>query len=72
MFAAMVLLVIVLLYSLSTKDFALIPADEDHLRITEEKMCLSCHAVDRENPLNEEHPPKDQCLECHERAEKND
>jgi hypothetical protein len=66
-FAALVLFVITLLYMLSRKEFARIPADEAHFNITEKTKCLECHAPGLESPLKKEHPPKDQCFECHKR-----
>jgi hypothetical protein len=67
-FAAVVLFVIALLYMLSRKEFAQIPADEKHINITEKMKCLECHAPGGEIPLKKEHPPKDQCFECHKRS----
>lgn len=69
-FAAAVLLVVILLYMLSSEEFVQIPADEKHINVTEKIKCLECHAPERESPLKKEHPPKDQCFECHKRSSK--
>ncbi|MBI5056170.1 MAG: hypothetical protein HZB61_06110 [Nitrospirae bacterium] len=69
-FIAIFFFVAVLLYMLSRKEFAPIPADERHVSVTAKERCLDCHAKDKEAPLKKEHPPKDQCFECHKRAKK--
>ncbi len=68
-FAAFILFVVTLLYMLSRGEFARIPADQAHINITETAKCLECHAPDRESPLKKEHPPKDQCFECHKKKQ---
>ncbi len=69
-FVAIVLFIATLLYTLSRKEFSPIPADEQHVRINVKEKCLECHAQDRIAPLKKEHPPKDQCFECHKMAKK--
>ncbi|MBI4848154.1 MAG: hypothetical protein HY808_06185 [Nitrospirae bacterium] len=69
-FIAIFFFVAVLLYMLSRKEFSPIPADEKHVNVTVKERCLDCHAKDKESPLKKEHPPKDQCFECHKRAKK--
>lgn len=66
-FAIVVLGVVALLYSLSTKEFLPIPSDENHINIIHKEECRDCHTEKGEHPLSKEHPPKDQCLKCHER-----
>jgi hypothetical protein len=69
-FVAIVLFIATLLYTLSRKEFLPIPADEQHIRINVKEKCLECHDRDRIAPLKKEHPPKDQCFECHKLAKK--
>ncbi|MBI5408177.1 MAG: hypothetical protein HZA14_02285, partial [Nitrospirae bacterium] len=64
-FIAIILFIVTLLYMGSRKEFVPIPADKKHINITDKKICLDCHAPDKEAPLKKEHPPKDQCFECH-------
>lgn len=66
-FAAVIAGIVVLLYTLSMEEFPPIPSDKDHINITIEERCSDCHGEDREHPLSREHPPKHQCLKCHER-----
>ena len=70
-FIAIVLSIAVLLYMLSRKEFVLIPADERHIGINLKEECFGCHGPDKISPLKKEHPPKDQCFECHKRAKNN-
>jgi hypothetical protein len=71
-FAVVILGIVALLYSLSTKEFLPIPPDENHKNIIPEEECQDCHREKGENPLSKEHPPKHQCFECHEREIKSE
>ena len=53
--------------ALSTKEFLPVPSDENHINIIHKEECRDCHTEKGEHPLSKEHPPKDQCLKCHER-----
>lgn len=65
LYLAIILLVPVLLYILSLETVIPIPLDENHQGITEEIQCLDCHGKGEDYPLKKEHPPKDQCFQCH-------
>ena len=67
-FIAIIILIATILYMLSAKKIVTIPADERHVTIGEEKMCLDCHGQGKENQLKKNHPPKDQCFKCHKRG----
>ena len=66
-FVIVILGIVALLYTLSTEEFLPIPSDEIHINIISEEECQDCHREDGEHPLSKEHPPKHQCLKCHER-----
>lgn len=42
-----------------------VPLDDIHPRPLALDRCRECHAPGQDAPLPEQHPPKDQCLECH-------
>lgn len=42
-----------------------IPMDDRHQSITTDAACAACHAPDKQAKLNPSHPPKEQCLVCH-------
>ncbi len=65
-FVVIILSLFILLYSLSQKEYIPFPSDENHISITKEEMCLDCHSEGGEYPRKKEHPPKEQCLRCHE------
>jgi hypothetical protein len=67
-FAAVVLLVVTLLYVFSTEEIAPVPFDEEHLNKAEDS-CQECHGEGEEHQLKKEHPPKYQCLQCHKHRE---
>jgi hypothetical protein len=69
-FIVIVLSIAALLYLLSRKEFVRIPADEQHIGVNLKEGCLECHGPGKISPLKKEHPPKDQCFECHKRAKK--
>ena len=63
--AAAVLLLLFFLSS-SGKKPPLIPADAIHAGLRTNEDCTPCHAPGRQSPLKETHPPKEQCIVCHE------
>ena len=67
LFVAGVAVVVAVLYVLSTtgRKPPDIPPDLKHASLTTKQECLACHAPGMESPLNDKHPPKDQCFECH-------
>lgn len=46
-----------------------VPANGDHLAVTIEKDCLTCHAPMTSRPLSIQHPKRQDCLHCHARAQ---
>jgi len=42
-----------------------IPDDPFHQGITNHAACTTCHTPGRQAPLKASHPPKDECLLCH-------
>jgi len=67
LFAAAVILVLGLLYFLSTtgKKPPFMPADAQHMGAKTKQDCLACHGPGMVKPMTGPHPPKDQCPECH-------
>jgi hypothetical protein len=70
LFIVIALSIIASLYLVSRKQFVPIPADEQHIGVTVKEECLKCHGPGKISPLKKDHPPKDQCFECHKRAKK--
>lgn len=70
LFAVVVLIVVSVLYFLSLENVVPIPADDTHAGIQDEEQCFDCHGEGREYARKKDHPPKDQCLKCHRRVEK--
>lgn len=66
-FALIILLVVALLYvlSISGKKAPAIPPDAVHVAATTKEDCQGCHGEGKSSPLKKDHPPKDQCFECH-------
>ena len=64
-FAVLVLLIVGLLLLLSGEKAPSIPDDSFHEGLDFDVQCGECHTPDGEAPLRDEHPPKEQCLECH-------
>jgi hypothetical protein len=66
-FAAIILVLVAVLYvlSISGKKPPAIPPDTVHVAAATKEDCLGCHAEGKSSPLRKEHPPKDQCFECH-------
>lgn len=54
-----------ILYFLSLEKVIPTPADETHAGLTEIAECFECHGEGEINARKKEHPPKDQCFECH-------
>ncbi len=63
-FAVSVLLIVAVLYIVSTEEIVPVPLDREHQNKAE-TTCLECHGENREHQLKKEHPPKYQCLQCH-------
>lgn len=64
-FIVFVLAVLGFLFSISGKKYPQLPADADHSGLTETTTCLNCHGPDKVYPRKPEHPPKEECLNCH-------
>ena len=64
--AAVVLLI--LFFLSSGKKAPLVPADEVHKTSFTNEGCVECHAPGKQAPLKAAHPPKEQCLICHEKG----
>ncbi len=66
-FAAVIIVIIVFLVYLSTigRKAPAIPQDAAHVKITDQRACLDCHAPGKVSPLKQDHPPKEMCFECH-------
>jgi len=45
-----------------------IPADAAHAGLETNEACAPCHAAGGRSPLRETHPPKEQCVLCHQRG----
>jgi cytochrome c553 len=70
LFAVFVALILGFFLAISRDRAAYIPDDDSHRGVTEVSVCRRCHAAGTEQALSAEHPPKDQCLECHKRKKK--
>ena len=46
----------------------MIPANTNHLTVTVEKGCVTCHAPMGGRPLAERHPKRQDCFRCHARS----
>ena len=65
-FVAFALVVLLALFFLSSvRKSPLIPSDDLHKPVTTNAACAECHAPGKQAPLKQEHPPKEQCLNCH-------
>jgi hypothetical protein len=64
-FLVFILLVVGLLFTVSDTKAPRIPDDETHTIFYVEEVCWECHGPEGEVPRRKNHPPKDQCLECH-------
>jgi hypothetical protein len=69
-FAAVIIAIILFLLYLSTigRKAPAIPADAAHVKITDQRACLDCHAPGKISPLKHDHPPKEMCFTCHKRG----
>lgn len=65
-FCGMIVLVAAL-YLVSTEEITPTPSDSLHAGSFTNESCGECHGEGRENPLQNGHPPKFQCLTCHEK-----
>ena len=65
MFVVFVLVVVGFLYAISEKKYPQMPADANHLGMTEIAVCLECHGPGKIYPQKPAHPPKSECLACH-------
>jgi hypothetical protein len=65
--AAAVVILFLAYLSSSGKKPPRIPKDAQHARLATSESCSTCHAPGKASPLKENHPPKEQCLVCHER-----
>ena len=70
-FAAVIIFVVTLLYTLSLDEYIPLPHDEEHIDLNDEKECMTCHGEDGGTPLSKDHPPKYRCLKCHEKGAEN-
>ncbi|MBI4843188.1 MAG: hypothetical protein HY809_02535 [Nitrospirae bacterium] len=41
------------------------PADDNHIFVTDTALCKGCHIPAGSNVVSEKHPPKFECLKCH-------
>ena len=64
-FGVMALAIVGLLFSVSGSKAPRIPDNADHLIFNDNRACLPCHGPEGTAPRLETHPPKDQCLTCH-------
>ena len=67
LFVVAILAVVAVLYVLSetgAKPPAM-PPDTPHASAKTTDECKTCHSEGGLSPLKKEHPPKDQCFECH-------
>jgi hypothetical protein len=62
--------VLILLFFLSSsgKKPPVIPLDGRHANLKTNEACLACHAPEKQAPLKDTHPPKEQCVTCHKPA----
>ena len=63
--AAAAVLLLLFLLSASGKKPPSIPLDAAHADWSSNAVCLPCHGPGKEAPLQDSHPPKEQCLVCH-------
>jgi len=70
LFVLFISIVIIFLYLISGTKSPQIPMDDQHISVTTEQECLSCHGEGMVSPRKKDHPPKDQCFLCHKRSRK--
>ena len=73
-FVLVCLSLLVFLYLAPEETTTRLPLDDTHRVFHQiaskkeaDKLCVTCHAEDRQAPLPEEHPPPYRCLFCHKR-----
>jgi len=64
-FVAFVLVVVGFLFSISGKKYPQMPADANHIGVTDTALCMECHGPGKQFPQKATHPPKSECLKCH-------
>ena len=64
-FIVFVLAVLGFLYAISGKKYSQMPADANHLGVTETELCIECHGPGKRYAQKAGHPPKFECLKCH-------
>lgn len=64
-FIAFVLAVVGFLFSISGKKYPQMPADANHIGMTDTQLCMECHGPGKQLPQKATHPPKFECLKCH-------
>jgi hypothetical protein len=64
-FIVFALVVVGFLFSISGKKYPQMPADANHLGMTETKICIECHGPGKQYPQKPNHPPKFECFKCH-------
>ncbi len=67
LFGVFVAAVLGFFFAITGKKAAYIPGDDSHRGLKVVAACLECHGPGREFALKKEHPPKEQCFECHKR-----
>jgi hypothetical protein len=65
LYFALICVVPTILYILSLEKVIPMPVDDTHANLTEIGQCFECHGEGKEYARKKEHPPKDQCFECH-------
>ncbi|MBI5848419.1 MAG: hypothetical protein HZB31_10825 [Nitrospirae bacterium] len=64
-FMVFVLAVLGFLYAVSGKQYSQMPADANHLGVTDIAACQECHDAGKQYARKPAHPPKFECLKCH-------
>jgi len=54
-----------LLFTLSSKKYPRLPNDKVHAGITDVSACFACHGPGKQYKLKPSHPPKFECFKCH-------
>jgi hypothetical protein len=64
-FIIFAIVLLVLLFFLSSSKYPHLPKDKIHAAITKDSACSDCHGPGHRHQLKPEHPPKFECLKCH-------
>jgi hypothetical protein len=64
-FIVFVLTVLGFLYAISGKKYPQMPADANHIGVTDTTLCMSCHGPGKQYAQKATHPPKFECFKCH-------